>query len=62
MVAACEGGYIDIVKYLKKQGYNINHPDCYRYRPTPLFSACRHGNKEVVDFILKNKGGGEIVR
>ena len=51
MVAACEGGYIDIVKCLVKYGYNIDHSDTNL--PTPLFSACRYGNKDVVDFLLK---------
>ena len=51
MVAACEGGYIDIVECLVENGYNIDHSD--RDLPTPLFSACKYGNKDVVDFLLK---------
>jgi ankyrin repeat protein len=51
MVAACEGGYIDIVEYLVENGYNIDHSDTNL--PTPLFSACQYGNKAVVDFLLK---------
>ena len=51
MVAACEGGYIDIVECLVENGYNIDHYDTNL--PTPLFSACRYGNKDVVDFLLK---------
>jgi hypothetical protein len=51
MVAACEGGYIDIVECLVEYGYNVDHSDTNL--PTPLFSACRYGNKDVVDFLLK---------
>ena len=51
MVAACEGGYIDIVECLVENGYNIDHSDSDL--PTPLFSACQYGNKDVVDFLLK---------
>ena len=51
MVAACEGGYIDIVECLVKYGYNIDHSD--NNLPMPLFSACLYGNKDVVDFLLK---------
>ena len=51
MVAACEGGYIDIVECLIDNGYNIDHSDTNL--PTPLFSACEYGNKNVVDFLLK---------
>ena len=51
MVAACEGGYIDIVECLVENGYNIDHSDSDL--PTPLFSACKYGNKDVVDFLLK---------
>ena len=50
MVAACEGGYIDIVECLVENGYNIDHSDSDL--PTPLFSACKYGNKDVVDFLL----------
>jgi len=53
MVAACEGGYIDIVECLVEYGYNIDHSDTNL--PTPLFSACRYGNKDIVDFLLKRK-------
>ena len=53
MVAACEGGYIDIVKCLVEYDYNIDHYDTNL--PAPLFSACRYGNKDVVDFLLKRK-------
>ena len=53
MVAACEGGYIDIVKCLIENGYNIDHSDSDLPIPTPLFSACKYGNKDVVDFLLK---------
>jgi hypothetical protein len=38
MVAACEGGYIDIVECLVEYGYNIDHSD--NNLPMPLFSAC----------------------
>jgi ankyrin repeat protein len=48
MVAACEGGYINIVECLVEYDYNIDHSDINL--PTPLFSACRYGNKDVVDF------------
>jgi ankyrin repeat protein len=51
MVAACEGGYIDIVKCLVEHGYNINHSGTIL--PTPLFSACKYGKKDVVDYLLK---------
>jgi ankyrin repeat protein len=51
MVAACEGGYIDIVEYLVEYGYNVDNFETNL--PTPLFSACRYGNKDVVDFLLK---------
>ena len=51
MVAACEGGYIDIVQCLVENGYNIDHSDTNL--PTPLFSACKYGKKDVVDFLLK---------
>jgi ankyrin repeat protein len=51
MVAACEGGNIDIVEYLVEYGYNVDHSDTNL--PTPLISACRYGNKDVVDFLLK---------
>ena len=51
MVAACEGGYIDIVECLVKYGYYIDHSDTDL--PTPLFSACKYGSKDVVDFLLK---------
>ena len=50
MVAACEGGYIDIVACLVENGYNVDHIDDL---PTPLFSAFKYGNKDVVDFLLK---------
>ena len=66
MVAACEGGYIDIVECLIENGYNIDHSDSdlriptpynidhsHNNLPTPLFSACKYGNKDVVDFLLK---------
>jgi ankyrin repeat protein len=51
MVAACEGGYINIVECLVEYDYNIDHSD--GDLPTPLFSACKYGNKDVVDFLLK---------
>ena len=51
MVAACEGGYIDIVQCLVENGYNINHSGTNL--PTLLFSACKYGKKDVVDFLLK---------
>ena len=51
MLAACEGGYIDIVECLVEYGYNIDHSG--RGLPAPLFSACQYGNKDVVDFLLK---------
>jgi ankyrin repeat protein/energy-coupling factor transporter ATP-binding protein EcfA2 len=51
MVAACEGGYIDIVECLVKYGYYIDHSDTIL--PRPLFSACKYGYKDVVDFLLK---------
>ena len=51
MVAACEGGYTDIVECLVENGYNIDHSDSDL--PPPLFSACLYGNNDVVDFLLK---------
>ena len=51
MLAACEGGYIDIVECLVEYGYNIDHSG--RDLPPPLFSACQYGKKDVVDFLLK---------
>jgi ankyrin repeat protein len=53
MVAACEGGYIDIVECLVEYDYNIYHSDTNL--PTPLLSACSYGNKNIVDFLLKKK-------
>jgi ankyrin repeat protein len=47
MIAACEGGYIDIVECLVEYDYNIDHSDTNL--PMPLFSACRYGNKDVID-------------
>ena len=51
MLAACEGGDINIVECLIEYGYNIDHSDTNL--PTLLFSACKYGNKDVVDFLLK---------
>jgi ankyrin repeat protein len=35
--------------------YDIDHSDTDL--PTPLFSACKYGNKDVVDFLLKRITG-----
>jgi hypothetical protein len=39
MVAACEGGYIDIVECLVEYGYNIDHSD--NNLPMPLFNLSK---------------------
>jgi hypothetical protein len=54
MVAACEGGYIDIVECLVEYGYDIDHSDTNL--PTPLFSARKYGHKDIEDFLLKRNG------
>ena len=53
MVAACEGGYIDIVQCLVENYYNTDQSDTNL--PTPLFSACKYGRQDVVDFLLRRR-------
>ncbi|OUM61539.1 hypothetical protein PIROE2DRAFT_12452 [Piromyces sp. E2] len=49
---ACEKGYETIIKYLVKQGADINKENILG--ETPLFFACRSQNVNVVKGILEN--------
>ncbi|KGO77047.1 NACHT nucleoside triphosphatase [Penicillium italicum] len=50
LVAASEGGFLDIVQLLIQKGADISASDSFR--ETPLYVACENGHIEVVRLLL----------
>ena len=60
MILASINGYIEVVKYLVAMGGNIEAKNLYTLRniifsngETPLMSASRYGNSNIVRYLLK---------
>ena len=54
LLAACEGGQLQMVQYLHKQGFDIHttHPDNGK---TSLMQAAYSGNLELVKWLVHQK-------
>ncbi|XP_071080411.1 ankyrin repeat and EF-hand domain-containing protein 1-like isoform X2 [Haliotis cracherodii] len=56
LMVACQGGLIDMARFLIENGASVNTRDNFKW--TPLHHACHSGQLDVVDLLLEH--GAEI--